>query len=669
VDIPGIPNVSDSSDIGAFEAEGSSNPPGFYVISGKVTNNGTGFAGVTLTFSSNGDTTETTSTDEQGNYSHVVPGGWSGMVTPSMPGCGFTPANRSYTNITAALSYQDYTAALIVPPEISLNRNQLNFGAEDPGYSSAHETLLISNSGGGILNWSISHDVSWLTCSPSSGNNRGEVTVTVDASGLSPGTYATALAVEDANAVNSPRFVKVTLAVYDAGTTNPPFGSFDTPVDGSTVSGGTAVTGWALDNIGMENVKIYRSEPGKGKGLVYIGDAIFVEGARPDVEERYPDYPGNYRAGWGYMMLTNFLPDSGNGTFKIHAIATDIEGNQVTLGSKTISCDNADAVKPFGAIDTPTQGGPASGGNFVNFGWALTPLPNTIPKDGSTITVWVDGVSLGNPVYNRYRKDIASLFPGYNNSDGAGGYYYLDTTPYTNGVHTIQWTVTDDAGNIDGIGSRYFTIQNPGGSVSNASQKSSAAGNLQWSTSNVDINQVIVDDAGPIRVKKGYNREMEPRMVYPGLNGNITIKARELERVEICFSEGTREPGSTVKTCKPRRKKEYPNHPNEKLLEVQKPFLEKVSGRRRQKLAVDFGGLAPLSKGMGSSTRVPDGFQVIGNRFTTLPIGSNLDRETGVFTWQPGAGFIGEYRLVFLVRDGYGLLTTRRVHVKIVPGH
>jgi len=30
-------------------------------------------------------------------------------------------------------------------------------------------------------------------------------------------------------------------------------------------------------------------------------------------------------------------------------------------------------------------------------------------------------------------------------------------------------------------------------------------------------------------------------------------------------------------------------YPYQKLLEVQKPFLEKVSGRRRQKLTVDFG--------------------------------------------------------------------------------
>jgi len=34
---------------------------------------------------------------------------------------------------------------------------------------------------------------------------------------------------------------------------------------------------------------------------------------------------------------------------------------------------------------------------------------------------------------------------------------------------------------------------------------------------------------------------------------------------------------------------------NEKLLEVQKPFLEKVFGRRRQKLAVDFGEFSSLT--------------------------------------------------------------------------
>ncbi len=245
--------------------------------------------------------------------------------------------------------------------------------------------------------------------------------------------------------------------LFGTASTSPPFGSFDTPIEGSTVRSSVPVTGWALDDVGVESVKIYRGENGS---LVYIGDAVFVEGARPDVESQYPDYPNNSRAGWGYMLLTYFLPNGGNGTYTLHAKATDVEGNEVTLGTKTFTCDNANAVKPFGGIDTPIQGGEASGGSYVVFGWALTPQPNTIPTDGSTLMVWVDGVPLGKPIYNQYREDIASLFPGYSNSNGAGWYFDFDTTAYENGVHTIYLTATDDAGNTDGFGSRFFTIQN-----------------------------------------------------------------------------------------------------------------------------------------------------------------------------------------------------------------
>jgi hypothetical protein len=243
----------------------------------------------------------------------------------------------------------------------------------------------------------------------------------------------------------------VNTRVFTNGTeSTPPFGEFSTPQCGSTVSSSIPVTGWALDDVGVESVKIYRSQ---GQDLVYVGDAVFVEGARPDIEALYPSYPQNNRAGWGYMLLTNYLPD---GTHSIFAKATDATGNTVTLGSKTISVDNAHAVKPFGALDTPLS----SGTSTLFKGWVLTPQPNTIPADGSTIQVWVDGVNLGHAHYNYYRQDIAALFPGYNNSNNAGGFFEIDTAPYSNGVHTIQWTATDNAGNTDGIGSRYFTIQN-----------------------------------------------------------------------------------------------------------------------------------------------------------------------------------------------------------------
>ena len=239
--------------------------------------------------------------------------------------------------------------------------------------------------------------------------------------------------------------------------TTPPFGFFSSPVCGSIVSGSIAVSGWALDEVGLERVSIYRQD---GSTLTHLGDATFVEGARPDVEQTYPGLPNNSRAGWGFMMLTNFLPNQGTGTYTLTAVAHDQAGNSEVLGSRTISAENAGAVKPFGSLDTPAPGAVASGTDYRLEGWALTPRPNSIPTCGGTVQVYVDGVPQGSVTYNQYHQEAARLFPGLANSEGAGGYFFLDTTAYQNGVHTIQWTAMDSAGNTDGIGCRYFTIQN-----------------------------------------------------------------------------------------------------------------------------------------------------------------------------------------------------------------
>jgi hypothetical protein len=132
----------------------------------------------------------------------------------------------------------------------------------------------------------------------------------------------------------------------------------------------------------------------------------------------------------------------------------------VDIGHTTVSVDNKDSLLPFGTIDTPAQGATISGALYYNFGWVVTPKPATIPVNGSTIWVFIDGVRVGHPVYNNYRVDIATLFPGLNNSNGAVGYYPINTTLLTNGVHTIAWSVADNDGHSAGIGSRYFTVQN-----------------------------------------------------------------------------------------------------------------------------------------------------------------------------------------------------------------
>ncbi|MCP5103168.1 MAG: hypothetical protein GY950_07315 [bacterium] len=345
-------------------------------------------------------------------------------------------------------------------PVLHVNPTQLNFAADTAGVTGPTQTITIGNSGQGTLDWELSDSENWITCTPLSGIGSGVVEISVDARGLAAGIYNGAVIITSPNATNSPQTVEVNLNVTVSGQTASPFGEFETPTPGAVVFSSVPFTGWALDDVAVETVQLYREE--QGGALIYIGDAVFVEGARPDVALQYPGYPNNHKAGWGYMMLTNFLPNGGNGTFTIHAVAADAEGNRVTLGTRTITCDNANAVKPFGAIDTPAQGGTASGNSYRNNGWVLTPMPNTVPTDGSTINVYVNGVNLGHPVYDIYRSDVATLFPGYANSDGAHAYFDIDTTTFENGVHTIFWTASDDAGNIDGIGSRYFTIENTG---------------------------------------------------------------------------------------------------------------------------------------------------------------------------------------------------------------
>ena len=295
----------------------------------------------------------------------------------------------------------------------------------------------------------------------------------LNVSGLPAGPYTL---VAEARYTATGLFEK-TASVDVMVTGSAPFGVIDTPAASASVAGTVLVTGWALSTAGVARVAVYRDPVGGEGEQVWIGDARFVEGARPDVAAAFPSYPQNTRAGWGLAVLTNMLPNGGNGPITFHVYAYDPNSNVAPLGSRTVFGTNQSSVQPFGTIDTPGQGATVSGIVTV-FGWALTPGPNIIATDGSTIQVVVDGVVVGQPTYNQCRgtngtnfpapgtcnDDIATAFgPSYRNiaeGSGAIGSFDLDTTTLTNGIHSIEWRVTDSAGHVQGIGSRYFYVQN-----------------------------------------------------------------------------------------------------------------------------------------------------------------------------------------------------------------
>lgn len=477
-----------------------------------------------------------------------------------------------------------------LPSEIILNRRRFNFGVYNPEIGTGPQTLLIANSGEVPLNWTLTPDAFWINCSTIQGLNSGEVSVSIDSSKLSPGTYTGTITVSAPGAVNSPQAVLVMVTVFEPGKSGPstlPFGIFETPTEGAVVSGSIPVSGWVLDDVEVMNVRIYREQ---GSELISIGDAVFVEGARPGVEQDYVDFPKCYRGGWGYMLLTNLLPNGGNGPVTLRAIAVDKEGNQTNLGSRSIVCDNANAVKPFGTIDAPAQGGIVSGSSYRNQGWVLTPPPNKIPEDGHTILVWVDGLGLGNAVYNIYRPDIAALFPGYGNRNGACAYFDFDTTAFENGTHTICWTVMDNANNVEGIGSRYFTIQN--------------TGNSRVASGRGTIPQISVNFNAPVRVIKGFNAGNRLEWKYPDRKGVMEIQIKQMERLRV--------------------------------------FLR----NRDEAIA---------------------GYLLVGDELRRLPIGSTLDKEKGIFYWQPGPGFLGEYTFLFIFEGADGGFHKKIIKASIEP--
>jgi hypothetical protein len=319
------------------------------------------------------------------------------------------------------------------------------------------------------------------------------------------------------------------------------------------------------------------------------------------VAATYPAVPDNTRAGWGYLLLTNMLPNHGNGTFRFWVYAeapgpTCFTGvtaciERTLLGTKTINVVNSSATAPFGAIDTPGQGATISGSAFVNFGWALTPQPKTIPFDGSTIQVLIDGVPVGTVnAYNFFRIDVSTLFPGLNNSAGPVGYRMIDTTALSEGPHTIAWLATDDGGVTMGIGSRFFTVQN-------SAWLPSLRANFAVTPALTDSELAHADST---------------TAVPPRVNGvDLGRQVDSLASVPL-DATGARTVAMT----------------NLQVLQL---------------------SLGAASKGpvYGSCTATYAGYLVVNGELAALPVGSSLD-PTGTFYWHPGPAFFGTYQLLFV---------------------
>jgi hypothetical protein len=522
--------------------------------------------------------------------------------------------NGTYSKWPIVINHAPISSARLV-----LNRSTLNFGVTAQTVKTPPQTIALTTLNG-VPCWSASSDLSFLTVSPASSCGSAVLTVSlVNQAYGGQADYSGAIRVTSTEAINSPQLTQTVVRVRVSSA--PPGGFVDTPANGVTVTGSVGVTGWAIDDIGVSRVAICRapvageagSHPACGPNQIFVGDAVSIEDARPDIAAYSPTTPLNYRAGWGFLVLTNTLPFQGNGAFTLYVHAIDLEGQRTVLGSRVINAQNGAAVAPFGTIDTPGQGETISGSNYANFGWVLSRVRRADPPGGGTVTAYIDGVAIGNPCCWTQRSDLSAVFPGYPGINTALGVLGFNTFAYGNGLHTIVWVVTDSGGVSSGVGSRYFTIFNSGVSATlNTDVSSTVAGVMR--PIGPDLGR-LVEDLGPavsqasVAAREGFRLTMATRPIAAGPDGVRRVRATERDRLEI------RLPSS----AEAGRDDEYA------------------------------------------------GYLLVDGRLRELPIGSSFDPVRRAFYWQPGLGYIGDYDFVFVRTRAGGARERTAVRVTLEP--
>ncbi|WP_315112843.1 Ig-like domain-containing protein [Clostridium intestinale] len=190
----------------------------------------------------------------------------------------------------------------------------------------------------------------------------------------------------------------------------------DEPTANLATGGNIRVRGWALNQSGIKEVKIYAQDK-------YLGNASIGK-SRPDVKAAYSQYTDADKSGYEYVIDTASL-GKGAKTIKVEAVGKD--GTSQTYSVKV----NIGDLKPLMNIDEPSAN-LTTGGNIKVRGWALN-------QSGiKEVKIYAQDKYLGNASLGKSRLDVKNVYPQYIDSDKSGYEYVIDTASLGTGTKTIK---------------------------------------------------------------------------------------------------------------------------------------------------------------------------------------------------------------------------------------
>lgn len=335
--------------------------------------------------------------------SGLAPGSYAGSIVITATGAGNTPVADSYT-IPVTLNL----AAAVATPSATT----LSFTGQTGGAAPAAQTISISTNGVPLPFTAVSNDggINWLSVTNASGTTPGSVTVSVDATKLTTGTYFGAVYLNVPGAVwpsgaPSPLRIPVTFTVT-AGTIVAP----TTALTFTQVAGGAAPAAQSIAVTGTPGPITFNvsSAMTNGSGWLnaVVGTGTATSGTTPNTVNV------SVNAGTGATALpvgtyngtvTIAAPGATGSPIAVPVVFNVVAAQTLTLSSTTLSFNYTIGVTPTpltqtvgltSSGSTPFTASATSTGNWLS----VTPGSGTATSTSTTLTVSVNptGLTAGN---------------------------------------------------------------------------------------------------------------------------------------------------------------------------------------------------------------------------------------------------------------------------------